>query len=75
MLRALQARPKEQRGGDLAHDDGLDRSDSQSMARLADGFLDYLATRNYSPRTLTSRRHTLRHFLRWCQATCASPRT
>lgn len=67
VLRALQSRPKDRRGGDVVHDDGLDRSDPQGMARLIDGFINYLEVRNYSPRTLGSRRNTLQHFLRWGQ--------
>jgi integrase/recombinase XerD len=67
VLRALQTRPKERRGGDTVHDDGIDRSDPHSMARLAEAFLQYLEVRNYSPRSVSGRRNILQHFLRWCQ--------
>jgi len=67
VLGALQARPKDRRGGDTAHDDGLNRSDPQSMARLYESYLEHLAVRNYSGRTVSARRSTLQQFIRWCQ--------
>lgn len=67
VLRALQTRPKERRGRSSRLDDGLNRSNPQSMACLHEEYLEYLAVRNYSQRTLGSRGSTLQQFIRWCQ--------
>jgi integrase/recombinase XerD len=67
VLRAMQLRPRERRGGGMAQDNGLDRADPQSMAWLATSFLEYLQVRNYSARSISSRSSTLQHFLLWCQ--------
>lgn len=67
VLRALQARPQDRRGGTAPPDDGLDRSDPASMARICEDYLEYLTIRNYSERTVGARRSTLQQFFRWCQ--------
>ena len=67
VIRAMKSRPKDQRGGDSTHDDGLNRSDPGSMARIYEQYLENLSMRNYSIRTVESRRNTLQHFMRWCQ--------
>jgi len=55
-------RPKKE-----AEDDGLDRSDSNTLASLADRWFTHMAERNYSAKTIKLYRDTSRGFLRWAQ--------
>lgn len=50
-----------------AKPDGLDRREPDGLACLMDAHLEHLETRNYSPRTLESRRRELLGFVRWAQ--------
>jgi len=65
--RARLLRGREQGKGREAKPDGLDRSDSESLAVLADAFLLALEVKNYSARTLDTLRYALTLFLQWCQ--------
>ncbi len=47
--------------------DGFDRSAPDTLASLADAWLDHLEERAYSDRTLDKTRWCLRDFLGWCQ--------
>ena len=65
--RARLLRGQEPGTGREAAPDGLERSDSEGLAALADAFLLALEVRNYSQRTLDSRRYALTRFLQWAQ--------
>jgi integrase/recombinase XerD len=68
IVRAMHARLTSQRGAQTTSgDDGLNRGDPSAMAHHYLQFLDYLRVRNYSPRTIENHRHSLLHFLTWCQ--------
>jgi integrase/recombinase XerD len=43
-----------------------DPTDSRGMAQLRDRFLENMAVRNYSPRTVESRTGYLNRFIKWC---------
>lgn len=55
------------RGGFASKGDGLDRSAPDTMASLADQWLEHMRQRNYSPRTVQLYNEGNRSFLRWCQ--------
>lgn len=54
-------------GGRPAALDGLDRSNADGMAILADAYLTALSVKNYSARTTDTRRYALTLFLQWSQ--------
>lgn len=54
-------------GGKKFTPDGLDRSDPSGLAMLGDAYLVSLEVKNQSPRTVESRRHSLKLFLTWAQ--------
>ena len=53
--------------GRQAEPDGLDRSHKEGLAYLMDAYLERLAVKHQSPRTIESRRRALVLFMRWCQ--------
>ncbi len=53
--------------GRTAAPDGLDRSDPEGLAALADAYLIALAVKSYKERTLATRRYALTLFLKWAQ--------
>tara|TARA_Y100000385_G_C13099652_1_gene643664 strand:- start:794 stop:1825 length:1032 start_codon:yes stop_codon:yes gene_type:complete len=56
------------RGGQEASGtDSLDRSSPDTLASLTDQWLEHLAERNYSPRTLDMHKWALKIFLQWAQ--------
>ncbi len=65
--RARLLRGRERGRGREAAPDGLDRSDPGGLAALADSYLEALEVKNYSARTLDTRRYALTLFLRWSQ--------
>ena len=65
--RARLLRGKEPGSGREAAPDGLDRSDPDGLAPLADAFLLAQQVKNYSDRTLDTRRYALTIFLQWAQ--------
>ena len=65
--RVLGARAREKRGGAAKLDDGVDRSDPNGLGCLCDQWLESLALRNYSQRTIESRAHSLHFVLLWLQ--------
>ena len=65
--RARLLRGKEPGPGREAAPDGLDRSDPDGLAPLADAFLLAQQVKNYSDRTLDTRRYALTIFLQWAQ--------
>ena len=65
--RARLLRGKEPGSGREAAPDGLDRSDPDGLAPLADAFLLAQEVKNYSDRTLDTRRYALTIFLQWAQ--------
>lgn len=67
VLRALKSRPEQKRGGGRAEGDGLDHNHPGGLAEVYRQYLDYLQVRNYSARTVGSRRNNLQHFISWCQ--------
>lgn len=58
----------DQQGGYAATPDSFDRSDDGTLASLADQWLERLATRAYSPRTVAGRVWALRSFLSWAES-------
>ncbi len=54
-------------GGRTAQGDGLDRSRADGLACLMDGYLERLAVKHQSPRTIDTRRFALVLFVKWCQ--------
>jgi integrase/recombinase XerD len=58
----------DKQGGYAATPDGFDRSDPLTLASLVDQWLERLAVRAYSPRTIEGRTWALRSFLGWAQA-------
>ena len=65
--RARLLRGKEAKNGRPVTPDGLDRSDPGRLAVLADAHLTALLVKNQSPRTVETRRHSLKLFLQWAQ--------
>ncbi len=65
--RARLLRGLEPGSGRKAEPDGLNRSNSRGLAALSDAFLVALSVKNYSPRTVDSRRYALTLFLQWTQ--------
>jgi integrase/recombinase XerD len=61
----LARRAKEQRGGNDAKPDGLDRGDPDALALWRDAYLDQLRARNYAEGTLEGRCDALKVFLTW----------
>jgi integrase/recombinase XerD len=61
----LAKRSKEQRGGNTPKPDGFERDAPDALALWGDGYLESLASRNYSPGTLEGRRNALKMFLSW----------
>lgn len=61
----LARRAKEQRGGNDPHADHFDRSAPDALALWRDGYLESLASRNYSEGSLQGRRDALKVFLLW----------
>lgn len=55
------------RGGNEKHDDGFDRSSSDTLASHVDRWLQRLKERNYSERTLSMNRGALRQFIEWSE--------
>lgn len=54
-------------GGRTAQSDGLDRSRADGLACLMDAYLQRLAVKHQSPRTIETRRFALVLFVKWCQ--------
>lgn len=54
-------------GGRTAQADGLDRSRADGLACLMDAYLQRLAVKHQSPRTIETRRFALVLFVKWCQ--------
>jgi len=65
--RARLLRGREAGSGREAKPDGLDRSDPEGLAILADAFLLAQQVKNYSERTLDTRRYALTLFLQWAE--------
>ena len=65
--RAQLLRGQERGSGRVAQPDGLERSDPDGLAALADAFLLAQQVKNYSERTLDTRRYALTLFLQWAQ--------
>jgi integrase/recombinase XerD len=61
----LARRAKERRGGKAPEADDFDRSAPDALALWREGYLEALASRNYSPQTLAGRRDALKVFLAW----------
>lgn len=53
--------------GRQAQPDGLDRRQADGLACLMDAYLQRLAVKHQSPRTIETRRFALVLFVRWCQ--------
>ena len=66
-LEHSQSLANKKKGGTKSSDDGFDRSTPDTMASLLDTWLQYQTERNYSPRTISMNRSTLRVFLQWSQ--------
>ncbi len=65
--RAKLLRGQERGAGREATPDGLDRSDPGGLAALADAYLLALGVKNFSARTIDTRRYALTLFLKWGQ--------
>jgi len=61
----LARRAKEQRGGQASTPPQFERSAPDALALWRDAYLESLASRNFAPGTLRSRRDTLNEFLSW----------
>ena len=65
--RAQLLRGRDPGPGRAAAPDGLDRSKPEGLAALTDAYLLALEVKNYSRRTVATRRYALTRFLRWSQ--------
>ena len=63
----LRARSENQRGGKARQTLLFDRSDPHNLADYADQYLEALAVRNYTTKTVEGRRYAVNVFLSWCQ--------
>jgi len=64
---AAMRRWADKKGGFAAKGDNFDRSQSDTLASLIDRWLERLAERNYSPRSIDMHRWSLKTFLAWAQ--------
>ena len=60
-------RNRDKRGGAQKQDDGVDRRLTGGLGALSEQWLESLAMKNYSMRTVEARRHALSFLLRWLQ--------
>ncbi len=44
-----------------------DPTDPRGMAAMRDRYLEHIAVRNYSPRTIEGRTVYLNYFIKWCE--------
>jgi len=65
-VRWMRERETQKRGGQPPHSDGLDRSDTRTLAALSDEWLQWLTERHYAEKTITGHRWSLRSFGQWC---------
>ncbi len=65
-VRWMRERTREQRGGNLKSEDGFSRA-GQTLAALADEYLEFLRVRNHTPAAVDSRGKDLKPFLCWCE--------
>jgi integrase/recombinase XerD len=62
----LRGRSKAQRGGNRRKEVEFPRNDPQNLADFAEAYLESMAVRGCSDRTISGRRYALDAFLRWC---------
>lgn len=65
--KVLRERARDKRGGQDREVFEFDREVPENLADFTDEYLQWLLERNYSTRTVQSRRYALEDFLQWCR--------